>query len=72
LILWLLGFGSIGLGWLCSHVGDAADSPGNTSNARRYLAWGLYAFGFIASAFGAAAALDIASNPDQYGVDFSR
>ena len=71
LILWLIGLGSIGLGWLCSHAGDALDSPGNTSTARTWLARGLYAFGFIASAFGTAAAFEIAKNPAQHGVDFN-
>jgi hypothetical protein len=72
LILWLIGLGSAGLGWLCSHAGDTLDGPSNTSTARTWLARGLYAFGFLAAAFGTAAAFDIASNPAEYGVDFSR
>jgi hypothetical protein len=66
--VFLLGFGSMGLGWLLSHAGDKADHPGNTSDGRTVLAYIFYGLGFLISNVGGAMALEVANNPGSYGI----
>jgi hypothetical protein len=67
-MLYLIGFGSIGIGWLLGHVGKAADPASDTRRSRTILARALYGLGFLISGIGTAIAFAVASNPAQYGV----
>jgi hypothetical protein len=58
LALWLLGFGSVGLGWLLE------DKIGIRTTLSRVL----YGLGFLISAIGAAMVIQVAINTLQYGI----
>jgi hypothetical protein len=58
LTLWLLGFGSVGLGWLLE------DKIGSRTTFSRIL----YGLGFLISGIGAAMVIQVAINPLQYGL----
>jgi hypothetical protein len=66
LALWLVGFGSVGLGWLVDHVGETADSVEDRIRTRTILSRVLYGLGFLISAIGAAMVIQVAINPLQY------
>jgi hypothetical protein len=58
LALWLLGFGSVGVGWLLE------DKIGIRTTLSRVL----YGLGFLISAIGAAMVILVAINPLKYGI----
>ena len=58
LALWLLGFGSVGLGWLLE------DKIGIRTTLSRVL----YGLGFLISAIGAAMVILVAIKPLKYGI----
>jgi len=64
-VLYLIGFGSVGIGWLLGHVGEAAD---DRRRSRTVLAGALYVMGFLISGIGTAVAFEAAANAAQYGV----
>jgi hypothetical protein len=67
-VLYLIGFGSVGIGWLLGHVGEAADPADDRRRSRTILARALYRLGFLISGIGTAIAFEVAANPAQYGV----
>jgi hypothetical protein len=58
LALWLVGFGSVGLGWLLE------DKIGT----RTTLSLVLYGLGFLISGIGAALVIQVAISPLSYGI----
>jgi hypothetical protein len=67
-VLYLIGFGSVGIGWLLGHVGVALDPTDDRRRSRTVLAAALYGVGFLISGIGTAIAFAVAANPAQYGV----
>jgi hypothetical protein len=67
-VLYVIGFGSVGIGWLLGQVGEAADSGEARRRSRTILARALYGLGFLISGIGTAIAFAVAANPAQYGV----
>jgi hypothetical protein len=67
-VLYLIGFGSVGIGWLLGHVGAAANPADDRRRSRTILAGVLYGLGFLISGIGTAIAFEVAANPTQYGV----
>jgi|GEM_PF-6693604 hypothetical protein len=66
LALWLVGFGSVGLGWLLDHMGEATDPVEDRIEIRTILSRVLYGLGFLISAIGAAVVIQVAISPLQY------
>ena len=67
-VLYLIGFGSVGIGWLLGHVGQATDPADERRRSRTILSRALYGLGFLISGLGTAIAFEVAANPLQYGV----
>jgi len=66
--LYLIGFGSVGIGWLLAHVGEATAPADDRRRSRTILARALYGIGFLISGIGTAIAFEVAANPAQYAV----
>jgi hypothetical protein len=67
-VLYLIGFGSVGIGWLLGHVGEAVGPTDDRRRSRTLLAAALYGVGLLISGIGTAIAFAVAANPAQYGV----
>jgi hypothetical protein len=67
-VLYLIGFGSVGIGWLLGHGGEPAEPADERRRSRTILSRALYGLGFLISGMGTTIAFEVAANSSQYGV----